>query len=700
MKHRPRIPNSLRPALPGAMAGITVLLVVGFAIGTAVDSALGATGEDDGSRSILADGAGNRALALGGAYAAIADDASAVIWNPGGLGWLQRREFQASHTNLIGLGFNEQYASFVLPSWRWGVGSFTFRRFGVDGIEQRDSRNLLLADDLTYAETEFTLAYGRQLATAWALGGGLKLRRHCLGDFNDSGLGIDLGLMVKPGQAAGVGERWAENLTVGLSVRNAIEPSLRLDQEQVPDPTGIRIGSSYKHPLGKEGWVLGTLDVEKTRELNNHLHMGLEVCLVPALSLRTGLNRGTLVAGMGVQWQDIGIDYIFENLTDNPIHRFGVSFQFGPSRDEKQMAARTEAERDLQKRLASEFIRRNDERRIELLQRARAALELGRTDEAAELVAMIKVIDPENEQVLELEIGILRQEAQALADVDDFAGTIVVLSHLLELAPGDSKATLMLARIRNASDSRTARTEEIRSYLDQAMDNFAAGKLLDAKAGFDRVLALDPNDSEARSMVERTALVISGRVNDLLEHARVLGRAGNFPEAHEKLKTAQVLDPENHDLASTRTWLNRLEKEDRMPDPVETASEEPKIETTEPAVLLPVAPVGPPPVTQSQKREMAEMYERGMTAMQNGSADQAVHFWELVWSIDPAFQQVSEYLKQYYLTRGMEAFVAGKLQDAVRSWENAVRVSPDDSKARGYLQRAQDQIKRLEKMAG
>ena len=86
--------------------------------------------------------------------------------------------------------------------------------------------------------------------------------------------------------------------------------------------------------------------------------------------------------------------------------------------------------------------------------------------------------------------------------------------------------------------------------------------------------------------------------------------------------------------------------------------------------------------------------------MENGSADQAVHFWELVWSLDPDYLQVSEYLKQYYLTRGMESFVAGQLQAAVRSWESAVRVAPNDSKARGYLQRAQDQIKRLDRMAG
>ena len=44
----------------------------------------GQSGVVGGTRSVFAVGAGNRALAMGGAYAAIADDASAVIWNPAG----------------------------------------------------------------------------------------------------------------------------------------------------------------------------------------------------------------------------------------------------------------------------------------------------------------------------------------------------------------------------------------------------------------------------------------------------------------------------------------------------------------------------------------------------------------------------------------------------------------------------------------
>jgi tetratricopeptide (TPR) repeat protein len=680
---------------------VTILCWIGL-----VPTAHAFNGEDDGARSILADGAGNRALALGGAYVAIADDASAAVWNPGGLGWIQRREFQATHTNLIGLGFNEQYASFVLPSWRWGVGSLTFRRFGVDGIEQRDDRNLLLADDLAYSETEFTAAYGREFGPALSVGGGLKLRRHCLGEFNDSGLGLDLGLIVKPALAVGNHHAWAENFTVGISARNAVEPSLRLDQESVPDPNGIRLGTAYKHPLGRQGWILGTMDLEKTREMNSHLHSGVELCLVPALALRAGVNRGVFVAGMGVLWQDIGVDYIYENLTDNPIHRFGISFRFGPRRQDARLAARAAAERDLQQRLAGEFARRNEDRKNDLLRRAQASLDLGHVAEADELVAMVLVIDPDNEKARELRASILLSDAKTRQEAGDFSGATVVLSRLLELRPGDSQATLMLARIRAASDSRTARTREIRSLLDRAMDDFAAGELLAAQSGFARVLELDAGDTEARAMAERTARVVANRVDDLLEQARTLGNTERFNEARAKLDAGRALDPNAAEIAALSARLDRWETESqaraRQQQSVEQAAAE-SVGTGAPEATQPVIsndPAGPEPISESQKREMAEMYGRGMAAMENGSPDQAVHFFELVWSIDPTYQQAGEYLKQYYLTQGMEAFVAGQLQAAVRNWESAVRVAPEDSKAQGYLRRAQDQLKHLERLAG
>jgi tetratricopeptide (TPR) repeat protein len=72
----------------------------------------------------------------------------------------------------------------------------------------------------------------------------------------------------------------------------------------------------------------------------------------------------------------------------------------------------------------------------------------------------------------------------------------------------------------------------------------------------------------------------------------------------------------------------------------------------------------------------------------------ALRYWELVFSIDPEYLQVREYLKREYLMGGMDSFAAGRLEDAVTYWEKALRLDPTDEKAIGYLAGARQQLSR------
>ncbi len=657
-----------------------------------------ASSDDGGGRSLFADGAGNRALALGGAYVAVADDASAMIWNPGGLGWIPRRELQATHTNLIGLGFNEQYASLVVPSWRYGVFSLTFRRFGVDGVESRDDRNFILADDLTDTETEFALAYGRSLGSAWSIGGAVKLRRQTLAGYDDAAFGLDLGIQFKPLLAVNSQASNAGNWIMGIAVRNAVEPSIRLDQEAVPDPTGLRLGTAYRHPFGQRHWVLATMDMEKTRGMYTHYHAGLEFGILEVLAMRLGLNRGDLTAGAGITWHDYGFDYLFENHPEESIHRFGISLKFGATVEENRQAYLAAAEKEMQDRLAAEFDRRNQARLEDLRQQARAALTDGDLEAVAEYVAMAKVIDPLNEQILDLEMELLILEATALEQETDYAGAMMILRRVLVIDADEPEALLMMERVRDASDRQAVRSAAIRELLDQAMDDFTAGSLLKAQAGFERVLEMNPEDAEARNMVARTSTAIDERVADLLYQTRILAQAGRIADAESRLVEVKTLDSEDSRLGAATAYVARRQRElvvaAKQHDPGTGVGSSAAAGISQPS------PGSPPArLTEQQKQEMVELYSRGMRAMDAGNAEQAVHFFELVWEMDSSYQQVGENLKQHYLTSGMEAFVAGQLHAAVTEWENAVRVAPDDDKAQGYLRRARDQIKRLEKLS-
>jgi tetratricopeptide (TPR) repeat protein len=254
-----------------------------------------------------------------------------------------------------------------------------------------------------------------------------------------------------------------------------------------------------------------------------------------------------------------------------------------------------------------------------------------------------------------------------------------------------------LAAVRRERDRRAARSMEIRQQYNAAMDAFVADDLLAARAGFQKVLAAQPHDEQAAAMLRRTEEAIGTRTENLLQQARNLIRARQLAEAESVLAQVRALSPHatglsraEASLAATRLAMAR--EQARRDAEARAAAASP---STSPAVVATV------PVLSAEKRqEIADLYRRGIAAMEEGRTDDAVRFWEIVWSADPTYQNVADYLKREYLTRGMEAFAAGELQEAVSDWEKALQVDPDDERAQGYLERAREQQIRMEEILG
>jgi hypothetical protein len=70
-------------------------------------------------------GVGAKALAMGGAYIALADDATAFYWNPAGAGMVVKRHATAMYTDLYGLGMiTHSYIGLAQPDRGGGASSF------------------------------------------------------------------------------------------------------------------------------------------------------------------------------------------------------------------------------------------------------------------------------------------------------------------------------------------------------------------------------------------------------------------------------------------------------------------------------------------------------------------------------------------------------------------------------------------------
>ncbi|MBA4378934.1 MAG: hypothetical protein C0395_09840 [Gemmatimonas sp.] len=644
--------------------------------------------DDGGGRSVFATGAGNRALGLGGAFCAVADDASAAIWNPGGLGWIERKEVQATQTSLFGLGFNEQYAAVVVPDYRYGTASLVIRHFGVGGIESRDGRGVLLGDDLRDSETEIGLGFGRAINPALSVGGVLKMQRHTLADYSGSGYGIDVGLLALPLSLAGVREDGA-GLTFGAVVRNLIEPKIRLDQESVPDPAAFRSGLAYRRDAGTGMALLASLDLEKTKHMDSRLHAGVQAELRNLFVLRLGSAAGNLTAGASVLWRDLGMDYQFEDNPLGRIHRIGLAVAFGPVVEESRRAARAAEAAALQDQLEAAFALRNEQQADRLIRDARAALSDGRWEETIDLVETLQVLAPDHAEVAPLASAAWNGQGRAQERAGDLPAAAVAYARALSANPQDAAAAADLERVRRESAALAERDREARERFESGLDAFSLGDLAAARATFTDLLALRPDDRDASVMLERTVDAIKRRAATQLDLTESMLAAGRCDDAATALAEALGLDPT---AVSAASLAKRVE---RCRSAAAAATQAARVATPTQAAS-PAGTPAAPPLSKAGRRELADLYQRGVQALQDGRNTDAVHYWEMVWSTSADFEDVGDHLLREYLTLGMDKFANGQLEEALGYWERAVRVAPNDQRALGYLERAQRQKQRME----
>jgi tetratricopeptide (TPR) repeat protein len=678
----------------------TAFVAVAACFAWAAQPALAA--DDGGGRSVFAYGAGNRALALGGAFVAIANDASAPLWNPGGLGLMGRTELQATHAGYYDFGIDEQYGSLAYPNWRWGTFSLTLRHFGVDDIEHRDDRNTLVDDGLSNSESEFLFGYGRSIGEAWSVGGALKFRHHSLAGHSGSGVGVDLGVIVHPLYMFTPNSRHRRRFSLGLAIRNAVEPKVQLENEAVPDPTGVRVGAAMYFPVFGERNLLTSFDVEKTRDMNLRYHAGVELFVHHLLAMRVGVNDNVFTSGAAIKWHGVSIDYTYENAELGGVHLIGATFTFGPTVEQSRLAAMEAQEAEMQARLAAAFEDKQEQRVDELLTRASSAERGGRYDEALRLITVARAIDPDNIDAQMREAVCLREYANLQESDGDFASAAVTYSRALAIVPGDAQAKAGYDRCRVASDRQAARSEAIRRQFAAALDAFSEGDLAAASDGFAAILRHSPNDTEAAAMLRRTESAIDNRVNVAVGDANRLIDWGALDEAGAVLSEARSLRPEDTRIrmASSRLEEARASELAKAQASQRELSARPGSAAAGSIGGTEGVAGGKAPPTEEQRREVERLYSRGIEAMTAERNQDAIRYFELAWSIEPDHKDVKEYLKREYLMRGMEYFADGRLNEAVEVWEKALRVDPDDERVNGYLTRAREQIERTRQILG
>ncbi len=312
-------------------------------------------------------GGGARALAMGGAFTAVADDPSTTFWNPAGLASMDQTELLLMHSERFGDLIDRDFAAYTQPvSWsilgegQAGIG-ISVIRLGVDDIpftdhllEQLDTNRdgevsdtealglLDLQDEIRYkSDQEFALmfSYAEQVGS-WQLGTSLKMIRQSIGQYSSLGIGADIGLL-RP-------HLW-KNLDLGIKLQDITTTYLSWStgQTEIITPAVVP-GLAWRQPL--PAWNMDlllagslesrfdnrrTADQYNVGSISGNVHTGMELAFAKKVFLRVGFNSGwaseNLTAGAGFRVAPLTIDYAYAGDSldiDEVTHRISVSVTF------------------------------------------------------------------------------------------------------------------------------------------------------------------------------------------------------------------------------------------------------------------------------------------------------------------------------------------------------------------------------------
>jgi long-subunit fatty acid transport protein len=193
----------------------------------------------------------SRAGGMGEAFVALADDASAVFWNPAGLAFQEGKQFTSMYAKWLPQ-FNLDDLYYVFAAYRHSVeglgtvgANLTFINLGQQQVTLADSPEPV--DSFNSNEFALTLSYATLLSESFGVGLNVRYIRSNL---SSVGIGSD----PNTGQANafsidfGVLKRnfFIDRLNFGLNVSNIGPKITFVDAAQAdPLPTNLRVGFAY-----------------------------------------------------------------------------------------------------------------------------------------------------------------------------------------------------------------------------------------------------------------------------------------------------------------------------------------------------------------------------------------------------------------------------------------------------------------------
>lgn len=521
---------------------LTLLLL--FAV-----SAAGFASQDAGQESPFSVGVGARALGMGGGFTALADDATAVFYNPAGLPGLPYQQFSFMHMRLFE-GTTINYAAWALATLSFGGLGISYARIGTDDLIRRS--DFIETGSFTYAQSQIQFSYGKNLFSRVNVGASLKVVRQTIDSFADNGIGLDAGVLVPV----------YKQLHFSMVVRNAVQATLRLKSTDEKLPISVISGVGLREmPLTQHVLFNGAAEFEQWERRALKFHGGGEVVIGNTYALRAGYDRDNFTFGGGLKYRRVTLDYAYKLLSDlEDSHQFSLAISVGTSISDQQKRREI-----IRQQEGSKLIAGDRKRQFEFF-RSRGETYYGQfeLDSALQNYERALAFDPDNQEIVgtiaairdaletkrsreqqiaetartrEISLTNLLGQAETLYRRGEYGAARDVIRQIEELQPENEEAHKLRLQIDNAIQERITAATRV------AQEAASTGDLLTVIDAYGQVLKLDSANIVARD-ARQQAIDKLNRAQ-LLNTGLELYKFGRYDEARDRFTRLLALESGN-----------------------------------------------------------------------------------------------------------------------------------------------------------
>jgi len=269
-------------------------------------------------------GAGARSLAMGGAYVALANEASAPYWNPGALTQIDEHQFLSMYAPFFEqTSYN--FLSYVHPLGKLGNLGISDVLLHSGGYEEVGYAGEVMGTNKSIYKNAIIISYANRVHRQISLGASLKLIHERVIKYSGNGQGIDLGIIYEP----------LDELNIGLALQNVIQPKVTLRDEPNVYKINLKAGLALKTFADR---LTLTADINKLVDEKTYFSAGVEISpwekpASPSLKrvdLRVGCNHlQTFTCGIGLKIKFFSVDYAFNTHEMGNLHKFALTFGWG-----------------------------------------------------------------------------------------------------------------------------------------------------------------------------------------------------------------------------------------------------------------------------------------------------------------------------------------------------------------------------------